>query len=120
MAHTTAGDDARTPEYGGDRDLNGGHRRISRTAVAALIVAVGNVVFGSFLGLFYPVLPAAIAVVAVLLGHLALIRITRTGAAGRGLALTALAVGYLWFAVVAVVVLGLLMFTGFGLAVLGF
>ncbi|HHX85950.1 MAG TPA: DUF4190 domain-containing protein [Actinomycetales bacterium] len=95
---------------------------VNATAVAAVVVAVGNVVFGSFLGLFLPALPAVIAVVAVVLGHVALAQLRRsgTGESGRGLAITALVVGYVWLALSSLLVGGMLLFTGFGLAVLGF
>ena len=62
----------------------------------------------------------AFALASVVLGHLALARIRRTGQAGLGLALTALAVGYLWLVVITVLVSGMLLFTGYGLALLGF
>lgn len=93
---------------------------VNGTAVAAVVVAVGNVVFGSFLGLFLPFLPVAVAVVAVVLGHVALSRVRRSGESGRGLAITALVVGYLYVAAVALFVGGMLLFTGYGLAFLGF
>jgi hypothetical protein len=89
-------------------------------AIAAIVSAVGNVVFGSFLGLFLPLLPAAFALVSVALGHLALVRIRRTGRSGRGLARAALAVGYLGLVAFALMVCGTLMFTGYGLALMGF
>ncbi|PAY23693.1 hypothetical protein CEY15_07320 [Dietzia natronolimnaea] len=101
------------PEVDDVNEVNG-------TALAAVVLAVGNVVFGSFLGLFLPALPAVFALASVVLGHLALARIRRTGQAGRGLALTALAVGYLWLVVITVLVSGMLLFTGYGLALLGF
>lgn len=89
-------------------------------AVAAIVVAVGNVIFGSFLGLFLPPLPVLAAVVAVVLGHVALARVRRSGESGRGLAIAALVVGYAWLAVILLLVGAMLLFTGFGLAVLGF
>ena len=123
MPRSPSGDadasDRRGPEdpaaesHAGSPDVNG-------TALAAVVLAVGNVVFGSFLGLFLPVIPAVFALASVLLGHLALARIRRTGQAGRGLALTALAVGYLWLVVITLVVCAMLLFTGYGFALLGF
>ncbi|MFN3339638.1 MAG: DUF4190 domain-containing protein [Dietzia sp.] len=93
---------------------------VNGTALAAIVLAVGNVVFGSFLGLFLPLLPAVFALTSVLLGHIALVRIRRTGQGGRGLALTALAVGYLWLVVIALLICAMLLFTGYGFALLGF
>lgn len=97
-----------------------GYSPVEPLAVVAVVVAVSTIVFGSFLGLFLPVLPAAGAVVAVVLGHLALVRIQRSGAPGRGLALTALAVGYLWLVATILMISGILLFTGYGPALLGF
>ncbi|MBB1024005.1 MULTISPECIES: DUF4190 domain-containing protein [unclassified Dietzia] len=102
------------------RDSEAGPAEVNGTALAAIVVAVGNVVFGSFLGLFVPLLPPVFALVSVVLGHLALARIRRTGQAGRGLALTALAVGYLWLFVIALLISGMMMLTGYGFALLGF
>ncbi|MDV8000988.1 DUF4190 domain-containing protein [Rhodococcus sp. IEGM 1408] len=112
------GDDPGTDDPG--PDPHGGPRPVNRTALAAVVLAVGNVVFGSFLGLFLPVFPAVFAVVSVALGHVALFRVRRSGESGRGLALTALAVSYVWLAVMASVVFGMLLFTGYAFAVLGF
>lgn len=105
---------------GGAHGTGHGDQPVSRIAVAALVVAVANLVFGSFLGLFFPVIPALWALLAVGLGHLALARIRSSGAAGRGFALTALATGYLWLVVTAVIVGWMLLFTGYGFALLGF
>lgn len=118
---------AGTPRPGDDRRSDapgpvphGGPRPVNRTALAAVVLAVGNVVFGSFLGLFLPVFPVVFAVAAAALGHVALFRVRRSGEAGRGLALTALAVSYVWLAVMASMVFGMLFFTGYAYAVLGF
>ena len=123
MSRTPYGDaDAsgrRGPEDPAD-ELHAGLPDVNGTALAAVVLAVGNVVFGSFLGLFLPVVPAVFTLASVLLGHLALARIGRTGQAGRGLAVTALAVGYLWLVVITLLVCGILLFTGYGLALLGF
>ncbi len=116
------------PYASGDRDrrfLGPPHDRhgaapTDRIAIAAVVIAVGNIVFGSFLGLFLPPFPAVTAVVAVILGHVALARIGRTGDTGRGLALSALVLGYLWLAGTLLLVGAMLMFTGFGPALLGF
>lgn len=112
------GDDSGTD--GPVPDPHGSPPPVNRMALAAVVLAVGNVVFGSFLGLFLPVFPAVFAVVSVALGHLALFRVRRSGEAGRGLALTALAVSYVWLAIMASVVFGMLLFTGYAYAVLGF
>ena len=118
---------ARTPGPGDDPGSDGPGpgphgtpRPVNRTALAAVVLSVGNVVFGSFLGLFLPVFPAVFALVSVALGHLALFRVRRSGEAGRGLALTALSVSYVWLAVMASMVFGMLLFTGYAYAVLGF
>ena len=67
-------------------------------ALVALVVAVGNVVFGSFLGLFVPVIPAVITVIVVILGHVSLAQIRRRGQEGRAMAISALVIGYLGIA----------------------
>lgn len=108
------------PARGASRDGDGIPSPVSRLAMAAVVIAVGNMVFGSFLGLFFPAIPAAVAVVTVVLGHLALVRLRKSGCAGRGLALTALVMGYLWLAFMTLLIGGMLLFTGYGLAVLGF
>lgn len=123
MSRTPSGDaDASgrlDPEDPGD-ESHAGPPDVNGTALAAVVLAVGNVVFGPFLGLFLPAVPAVFALASVLLGHLALARINRTGQAGRGLALTALAVGYLWLVLITLLVCGMLLFTGYGFALLGF
>ncbi len=127
MSDSPTVDPAVTPGPGGDPggagpgpDPHGAPAPVDTTALAAVVLAVGNVVFGSFLGLFLPAVPAVIAVVSVALGHLALFRVRRSGEGGRGLALTALAVSYLGLAVMGALVLGMLLFTGYAFAVLGF
>lgn len=118
---------AAMPGPDADRGIDGtapaplrGPRPVDMTARAAVVLAVGNVVFGSFLGLFLPVFPVIFAIAAAVLGHLALFRVRRSGDSGRGLALTALTVSYVWLAVMASVVFGMLLFTGYAYAFLGF
>jgi hypothetical protein len=89
-------------------------------AVTALVVAVANVVFGSFLGFFVPLVPAFAAVVAVVLGHVALRQIDRGAGQGRALAVAALVIGYLCLAGVALVVALAMTFATVGMALLGF
>lgn len=108
------------PASGASRDGDGIPSPVSRLAMAAVVIAVGNMVFGSFLGLFFPAIPAAVAVVTVVLGHLALVRLRKSGYSGRGLALTALVLGYLWLAFMTLLIGGMLLFTRYGFAVLGF
>lgn len=127
MSDPLTDDPAGTPGPGGDpggdgpvAHPHGAPAPVDSTALAAVVLAVGNVVFGSFLGLFLPAFPAVIAVVSAALGHLALFRVRRSGRGGRVLALTALAVSYVGLAVMAALVLGMLLFTGYAFAVLGF
>ncbi|ODQ84038.1 hypothetical protein BFG51_07635 [Dietzia alimentaria] len=89
-------------------------------AVVALVIAVANVVFGSFLGLFVPLVPAAVAVVVVAIGHTSLRQITRSGEAGREMAVSALVIGYLCLAAVAAFLLMAFTFTTVGMALLGY
>lgn len=89
-------------------------------AVVALVIAVANVVFGSFLGLFVPLVPAAVAVVVVAIGHTSLKQITRSGEAGREMAVSALVIGYLCLAGVAAFLLMAFTFTTVGMALLGY
>lgn len=89
-------------------------------AVIALVIAVANVVFGSFLGLFLPLLPAAVAVVVVAIGHVSLAQINRGGQQGRAIAVSALVIGYLCLAGVAAFLGLAFTFTAVGMALLGF
>lgn len=88
-------------------------------SVIALVIAVANVVFGSFLGMFVPLVPAA-AVVVVALGHVSLTHITRNGQQGREMAVSALAIGYLCLAGFAAFLVLTFTFTAVGMALLGF
>lgn len=108
------------PAGGASRDGDGIPSPVSRLAIAALVIAVGNMVFGSFLGLFFPAIPAAVAAVTIVLGHVALARLRTSGYAGRGLALTALVIGYVWLVCMTLTISAMLLFTGYGLAFLGF
>jgi len=84
------------------------------------VIAVANVVFGSFLGMFVPLVPAAAAVVVVALGHVSLTQITRNGQQGREMAVSALAIGYLCLAGFAAFLVLTFTFTAVGMALLGF
>lgn len=89
-------------------------------SVAALVIAVANVVFGSFLGLFVPLVPAVVALLVVAMGHVALAQITRGGEQGRAVAVSALVIGYLCLAGTAAFLVLAFTFTTVGLALLGF
>ena len=89
-------------------------------AVVALVLAVANVVFGSFLGLFVPLIPAAVAVIVVAIGHVSLRQITRSGEAGREMAVSALVIGYLCLAGIAAFLVMAFTFTTVGMALLGY
>jgi len=89
-------------------------------AVVALVVAVANVVFGSFLGLFVPLVPAVITVIVVILGHVSLAQIRRRGEEGRAMAISALVIGYLGIAWVFVLLVLALTSAAIGMALLGF
>ena len=89
-------------------------------AVAALVLAVGNVVFGSFLGFFLPLVPAAVSLLVVILGHLSLAQIRRRGEDGRAVALAALGIGYLCLAGVLAILALMFTFSAVGMALLGF
>lgn len=89
-------------------------------APVALVVAVANVVFGSFLGLFVPLVPAVITVIVVILGHVSLAQIRRRGQGGRAMAISALVIGYLGIAWVLMLLVLALTSATIGMALLGF
>lgn len=89
-------------------------------ALIALVLAVGNVVFGSFLGLFVPLVPAVVMIVVVVLAHVALAQIRRRGQDGRAMAVTALVIGYLGIAWVLVLLVLAFTSAAVGMAILGF
>ena len=89
-------------------------------AVVALVVAVANVVFGSFLGLFVPLVPAVITVIVVILGHVSLAQIRRRGQEGRAMAISALVIGYLGIAWMLMFLVLALTSAAMGMAILGF
>jgi len=67
-----------------------------------------------------PLVPAAVAVVVVAIGHTSLRQITRSGEAGREMAVSALVIGYLCLAAVAAFLLMAFTFTTVGMALLGY
>ena len=75
--------------------------RVNRFAVAALACGIAQFSYVLYKGL------AVIFVAAIILGHLGLRQIRRTGERGRGLALTGLVLGYI---VLALALLPLLLF----------
>ena len=75
--------------------------RINRFAIAALVCGIAQFSYVLYKGL------AVIFVAAIILGHLGLRQIRRTGERGRGLALTGLVLGYI---VLALALLPLLLF----------
>ncbi len=75
-------------------------------ALASMILGILGITVGLCL-LFFPVMP----ILAVVFGHIGLAQVTRTGATGRGYAITGLVTGYVGIALAILWLIGIMIGT---------